>query len=793
MHAPSNNPSATRLPARVLLGATLLALAAAGCDESEIFPDDLDTAREVTFDPATGDDAGPTEPEGNPDFFCPYRHTPQPQDPTAMPLPFPYCATASLDRDTRYDFHAVTRLVISQHGRGSNAHMYFNRITNAANALATELNGPTFVIAPQFFDLNPINDNEIDEWELDGLLWWKNGHWPNGLLSNGHAGEQFSAYTILDELVDKAVQQMPNLEEIIFVGQSAGGQTVQKYAVLSDAEYPPGVSVRYVPANPFAYAYVDEQRSTFEFGQQSPYDHAFVTPGANDPFPWQSPLVCPDLVGTPRPDDYDDWAGGLENAPSYSGDLDQGQQAQVRDRYLDRNVTYLIGENDMFTDGNQCGGNTQVQGKHRRRRAEAYAAHVQQLGAEHQLVKVPDFGHGSTMFDEDCVRRVIFGLGEDCAAMEDHAALAHWSGEIVAVTAFESRDGDSVPELVVAHRSGNDDRLYLLDDEASGFAFLADITPPWGAGAKVTGLGVEYMSPDAIGRELVVGVSGGNGGWYLLGPDNGGAVQLESGGQGQDVADLAIANLSPHLGHEFIVAWDTDQGERWRAFGWNGASHVPTSSGTYAGSARPVAIEVQNFVYDDAFEIALALDSSTGPRIALADTLGNSMLVDPGWPDGQRIVDAESSWRLGIDGKSTRELVLATTGGDRPWVVLEEDPGSPGMLLQVLESPEAWPPGVEPTSISVDVPFAGKSTVALGRTGPVDGHAVLYTYKREDVDEENVAVLGDVRVDALGLSEDAEIPAIEFADLDRHGTDELIIGRGGDADFGYRLRVLSAL
>ena len=794
MQRPQRNPASSF--ARVLVGALLLSAAGSGCDQAEPGLDD-DELRNTRFDPAGGGGADrgfePTEPGPNPDFFCPYRYLPQPQNATVKPLPFPYCATANLDRDSRYDFAAVTRLVISQHGRGSDAHLYFDRMDTAIDDLGTDLDGTTFVIAPQFFDRKPITSGTINEWELDGLLWWKNGKWPGGFLSNGHLGEQFSAYTILDGLVNKAVDQMPNLEEIIFVGQSAGGQTVQKYAVLSNATYPPGVDVRYVPANPFAYAYVDDQRSTFEFGQLSPYDHAFATPSANEAFPLKSPLVCPDLVGEARPDDYDDWASGLENAPSYSGDLDPGQQAQVRDRYLDRDVTYLIGENDMFTDSNQCGGSTQVQGKHRRRRAEAYAAHVQQLGAQHELVKVPDFGHGSTMFEEDCVRRVIFDLGDDCAAMEDQSALAHWSGEVVAVTAFESGDGDDLPELVVAHRSGDDEHLYLVDDASTGFAFVADITPPWGAGAHVTGLEVAYMNPQVTGRELVVGVSGGNGGWYLLGPDNGSVAQLESGGQGQDVADLTVANLSAESGSEFIVAWDADQGERWRAFAWNGASHVPTSGGTYAGSARPVAIEVQNFVYDGALEIALALDSTTGPRIALADTLGNSMLVHPGWPDGQRIVDAEDSWRLGTDGQSTRELVLATVGGDRPWVVLEEDPGSPGMLIQVLESPEAWPPGVEPTSLSVAVPFSGKSTVALGRTGPIDGHAVFYTYKRDEVDDEDIAVLGDVRVDALGLSADASVPAVEFADLDGLGTNEVVVGRAGDEGFGYRLRVLSAL
>jgi len=792
-----------------LLVASSLALT--GCDGAED-PAELDSLRDGTRTevPAIPGEVDVPVEERTGRFVCPLRYTPQSE--LATPLPFPYCATADLEDDEEYPFDDVTRLVISQHGLGSDAGMYFERLNDGAEALASELRGATFVLAPQFFDMNPIDNNRVQPWELDELLWWEDGRWPNGLESNGHAGEQFSSYTILDELVGEAVSKMPNLRELIFVGQSGGGQTVQKYAALGNAEYP-DVKVSYFVANPFVYAYVDDQRPTFEFGQSSPYDHVFATPDPDSPFPWESTLVCPALLAPPDPNnpqwwggsdpeglpprhDYNEWAFGLEDAPAYSGVLDEAQQQLVRERYLDRDVTYLIGEDDMFIDTNMCTRNTQIQGKHRRRRAEAYAAHVQQLGADHELVKVPDRGHGSRMFEDDCVRRVVFGLADDCQAMEDQRALTNWGGEVVGVVAFETNDGDDLPEVLVAHRSGNVDRLYLVDDVEHGFGFIANVTPAWGNGARVTGLEVANMDGDNA-KEVVVGVTGGDGGWYLLGHSNGDVVELEAGGQGQDVAALTTAAISNHKGSEIVVAWDATQGERWRAFAWSGGSHIPTSSGTYGSAARPVAIAVDNVVYGAAKEVVIALDSTSGPRIVLADLLGNSMLVDPGWDEGRRIVDADTSWQLGRAGQSTRELVLATAGGDRPWVVLEEDPNAPGVLIQVLESPDTWEQGVEPTSITVRVPFREKSTVAVGRTGPTDGHAVLYTYKRDEVDGEDIALLGDVRVEARGLSESAELPRIEFADLDDRGGayahKEVLIGRGGDLGFGYRLRVLSAL
>ncbi len=796
---PSSLRSLSPGAARLLSAASLLvSFVASGCDDPDAFGDEASTHRDATsvVPPTSGSGTGgytPTVPETHPEFFCPYRYAPQPVNSTGTPLPIPYCASASLDEKTRYDFKAVTRLVISQHGRGSDGHMYFDRMNDAATALESELDGATFVIAPQFFDMNPIDNKKVNEFELNGLMWWKNSTWPDGLLSNGHPGESFSSYTVLDGLVAKAIKKMPGLQEIIFVGQSAGGQTVQKYAVLSSAKYPAGVSVRYVPANPFLYAYVDAQRSSFAWGQQHPDDHLFETPDANTAFPWETTLVCPELENAARPDDYNDWGRGLEDTPGYSGILDAAQQQLVKERYVTRDVTYLVGEDDMFTDSSQCGGSVQVQGKHRRRRAEAYVAHVQQLGADHQLVKVPDFGHGSGMFSEDCVRRVIFGLASDCDAFEDHDALAALSGEITGVVAFETDDGDDQPELVVAHRLDGVDRLYLLDDLDHGFGLLADITPAWGVGARVTGLKLGNVSPEYPGMELVVGVSGGDGGWYLLGADDGEVVGSSGGGQGQDVAAITTAQLSAEPGSEVIVAWDATQGERWRAFAWDGNTHAPTSGGTYPGSARPVAIEVGNFIHDNTVEIAVALDSTTGARIALGDTLGNINMVDPAWPDGQHIVDAKSSRTLGAKGHAPQELVLATTGGERPWLVLEEDPNALGTLTQVLEAPESWPQGSEPTSIAVGIPMFGKTTVAIGRTGSIDGHAVLYTYERDEVEDEEVPVLGDVRVEALGLGANAEVPAVEFADLDDKGSDEILIGRAGDLDLGYRLRVLSAL
>ena len=196
----SPSPRASFQPqlTRHLLAASLLATSvAAGCDHTDDTPNHRSATG--TIDPATGGTSiGEFEPIERADFFCPYRYTPTSDDATASTLPIPYCASATLDGRTRYDFDAVSRLVISQHGRGSDAQMYFDRMNDAAVALGPELPGATFVIAPQFFDTNPIKNNKVEESDLAGILWWKDGGWPSGFSSNGHQGASLSSFTVMD-------------------------------------------------------------------------------------------------------------------------------------------------------------------------------------------------------------------------------------------------------------------------------------------------------------------------------------------------------------------------------------------------------------------------------------------------------------------------------------------------------------------------------------------------------------------------------------------------------------------
>ena len=91
---------------------------------------------------------------------------------------------------------------------------------------------------------------------------------------------------ILDRLADRAL--FPALRQVVVAGHSAGGQVVQRYAVVGHG----GAGVRYVVANPSSYVYFTAER---------PYPEiAALCPGFND---WRYGFAAgvPPYVTQPAP------------------------------------------------------------------------------------------------------------------------------------------------------------------------------------------------------------------------------------------------------------------------------------------------------------------------------------------------------------------------------------------------------------------------------------------------------------------------------------------------------------
>jgi len=106
---------------------------------------------------------------------------------------------------------------------------------------------------------------------------------------------------------------------------------VQRYTILGN-DAPEGVTLRYVIANPGAYAYLSPKRL-------KPIPESCIT--------------------------FDDWKYGLKNYPLiYHANLlsTQASRIQMRVRYLTREVRYLYGTADLGATDQGCEATTQGSG-----------------------------------------------------------------------------------------------------------------------------------------------------------------------------------------------------------------------------------------------------------------------------------------------------------------------------------------------------------------------------------------------------------------------------------------------
>lgn len=277
-----------------------------------------------------------------------------------------------LSQDWRQPLPGVTRALIIVHGRLRNAQTYLKSGESAAEQAGQSTD--TLVIAPQF-----LNQDDTARHHLaDSVLRWHGNDWMAGEPSIGP--KPLSSYAALDQILLRLSDRkaFPALKEIVIAGHSGGGQVVQRYALLSHSQPAPGISLRYVIANPSSYAYFDAQR----------------------PVPFEL-ASCPG---------FNDWKYGLQNLPAYA----RGQSAAALEKaYVARQVTYLLGQQD--TDPNHpaldksCAAETQ--GPYRLIRGHNYFDYLKQRHPQlrHALVEVPGVGHnGDKMFTSPEGQKALF-------------------------------------------------------------------------------------------------------------------------------------------------------------------------------------------------------------------------------------------------------------------------------------------------------------------------------------------------------------------------------------------------
>jgi pimeloyl-ACP methyl ester carboxylesterase len=286
-----------------------------------------------------------------------------------------YYGSSSLEGDKN-----AQRAIIVVHGVLRDADYYYD---TARESVRDAHAADTIVVAPQFVEPADLAGHKVP---AQTLRW--DGKWPGG--SPALAPAPISSYAVFDAMIARLAdrRRFPAMREIVLVGHSAGGQIVQRYAVVGRApqlDAPGPVPVRLIVANPSSYFYFSDDRPVRERN-------------------------CPD---------YNQWRYGLRGAPPYV----TGTAEELEARYVRRHVTYLLGTADTNPNEDDldrsCGG--EAQGPYRFARGKNYIAYMHKRhpgGTAQDYAFVRGVPHDSRrMFRSACGIGTIFDRSpSSCAA-----------------------------------------------------------------------------------------------------------------------------------------------------------------------------------------------------------------------------------------------------------------------------------------------------------------------------------------------------------------------------------------
>jgi hypothetical protein len=275
----------------------------------------------------------------------------------------------------------IERLLVVVHGALRDSDRYFEHATKAA-AAAGDASSFALIVAPQF--LADVDDAARATAPADTLYWGVEG-WKGGEPALGPA--QISSFTAMDCLLLglTAPRRLRDGKKpvVVIVGNSAGGQFVNRYAAVGQAPdvlAKRGIPVRFIIANPSTYLYFGHDR----------------------------PVTVPDDPGINR------WRYGFEESPTYV----QGTPEESLRRYLKRDVTIVLGAEDREADALllEVGAAAMAQGANRFERGINYDRHIRRqagergLAVNHQVIELAGVGHaaGDVLVARQ-TREIMFG------------------------------------------------------------------------------------------------------------------------------------------------------------------------------------------------------------------------------------------------------------------------------------------------------------------------------------------------------------------------------------------------
>jgi len=288
-----------------------------------------------------------------------------------------------VSRDWSQPLPAVRRVVVVVHGYERNAADY------ARNMMGFGAPADTMVIAPQFLAPEDIAAHHLP----DTVLRWPHDTWSGGEPALGPA--PLSAFDGIDAIIAKLRDReiVPNLSQIVLAGFSAGGQVMQRYAIVGKGELALGrtdVRVRYVIGSPSSYTYFNDERPLPD-GNLGAFAGAAACPGFNR---WRY-----------------GFAGDL---PPYVAAVAALGVAGLERRYAQRDIVYLVGGNDTDPDhkflDKSCAG--EAQGPTRLARMQFFFAEMKLRDTSilrHRMWVIDGAAHNEArVFGSPCGRAALF-------------------------------------------------------------------------------------------------------------------------------------------------------------------------------------------------------------------------------------------------------------------------------------------------------------------------------------------------------------------------------------------------
>jgi hypothetical protein len=288
----------------------------------------------------------------------------------------------------------IREVIFVVHGAARNADDYFCTMHSVVEKQSTFSKDEVFVVAPRF----AAHSDEPFALRNGGIpMRWKGGSWRYGAES----GNGVSSFTVLDQMIglveDKEI--FPALEHIKVIGHSAGGQYVQRWALLTNA-WPNDISLQVIVVNPSSFAYLTPLRKSAEL--------EWTIPNKSE---------CPE---------YNEWEWGLEpneSSPAYvQNALNIRTTDQLTQRFAMRDVVYLAGGRDIcnvpgnskngwcYSHGLETKCMDLLEGKNRLERHMNYFESIQLVNVTaHRRSLVPDVGHDhSLVFHSEVAMSYLF-------------------------------------------------------------------------------------------------------------------------------------------------------------------------------------------------------------------------------------------------------------------------------------------------------------------------------------------------------------------------------------------------